>query len=292
MQLPVFEVHKPGSLAEVLELKSDLAADCRLLAGGTDLIVNMKKGLVSPGHLIDLSGVDAMRTIREEEGQIVIGACVTVSELAESERIGTRLSALKAGALALGSALIRNRATIGGNINSARPAADLLPPLIAYQATLVLESRQGRRSVSLESFILGPGKTAILPDEVMTEVRVPVPLKRSGAGYVQLGKRRSQEINIVNVASYLTLARDGRVDVCRIVLGSVGPTPLRAVSAEAVLTGSLPDEALFFEAGEAARQKDCRPIDDFRGTADYRRAMTGVLTKRTLSLALAQAGRA
>ncbi len=191
--------------------------------------------------------------------QIIIGGRYTVAELAVDTLVEEKLGALRAGAKALGSPLVRNRATIGGNIGSARPAADLPPSLIAYGATAMLESSSGKREIPLGQFFKGPGFTEIGPHEVLTEIRVSVPCPGEGAGYINLGVRKAQDCNIVNVASFIALdEKDGTIKKARIVMGSVGPTPLRAASAEAVLLGQKPDQALFIKAGEAARQ-DCTP---------------------------------
>ncbi len=285
MLLPRFNYYEPLTISEALEFKSAYGDRAKLLAGGTDLMVHMKKRLVSPEQVIYLGRIEALSSIDETPEAISIGACVTVTDLGASPVIQEKLPALKAGALCLGSLLVRNRATIGGNINSARPAADLLPSLIVYGASVVLESMNGSRQVSLESFIKGPGITMIHPDEIMTKIIVPVPVSNSGAAYLQLGKRKSQEINIVNVASWICLDSKGTIADSRIALGSVGPTPLRAFQAESFLTGKIPEESVFLEAGEKARHEDCRPIDDFRGSAAYRKAMVGILTKRTLQKA-------
>jgi carbon-monoxide dehydrogenase medium subunit len=289
MLLPKFDYHEPASVSEACEIMDTYGPKAKPLAGGTDLMVNMKKKILAPEHLVYLGGIDAMHGIEEKDGYIVIGGCYTVAELTLDALVEEKLSALRSGAKALGSPLVRNRATIGGNIGSARPAADLPPSLIAYNAAVVLESSKGKREVALNDFFKGPGFTEAGVDEVLTEVRVPVPTDGQGAGYINLGVRKAQDCNVVNVASFVALdEKDGRISQTRIVMGSVGPTPLRATSAEAVLMGAKPDEALFLKAGEAARQ-DCTPIDDFRGAASYRKAMVGLLTKRTLEIAHRQA---
>ena len=291
MLLPKFDFHEPASLSEACEILAAYGPKAKLMAGGTDLMVNMKKEILSPEHLVCLSRIESMRGIEEKGDQIVIGGRYTVAELAVDPLVREKLGALCSGAKALGSPLVRNRATIGGNIGSARPAADLPPSLIAYGATVMLESSSGKREIFLGKFFKGPGFTEIGPDEVLTEIRVPVPREGEGAGYINLGVRKAQDCNIVNVASFIALnEKDGTIKKARIVMGSVGPTPIRAASAEAALMGQKPDEALFLKAGEAARQ-DCTPIDDFRGAASYRKAMVGVLTKRTLDIAYRQAMR-
>jgi CO/xanthine dehydrogenase FAD-binding subunit len=285
MLLPKFDFHEPASVSEACEIMETYGAKAKLLAGGTDLMVNMKKKILAPEHLVYLGGIDAMRGIEAKDDHIVIGGCYTVAELTVDALVAENLSALTSGAKALGSPLVRNRATIGGNIGSARPAADLPPSLIAYGATVVLENNKGKREIALQDFFKGPGFTEVGLGEVLTEVRVPIPGDGQGAGYINLGVRKAQDCNVVNVASFIALDdKEGRIKQARVVMGSVGPTPLRAPSAEAVLMGEKPDEALFLKAGEAAR-RDCTPIDDFRGAASYRKAMVGLLTKRTLTIA-------
>jgi len=285
MLLPKFDFHEPASVSEACEIMGIYGPKAKVLAGGTDLMVNLKKKLLAPEHLVCLGRIDAMRAIEKNGDHIVIGGRYTVSELTVDPLVEKNFGALRDGARALGSPLVRNRATIAGNIGSARPAADLPPSLIAYGATAVLESSRGKREIALNDFFKGPGFTEISIDEILTEVRVPIPGDGQGAGYLNLGVRKAQDCNVVNVASFIALdAKDGSIKAARIVMGSVGPTPLRAKSAEAALIGKQPSETLFLKAGEFARQ-DCTPIDDFRGAASYRKAMVGVLTKRTLDIA-------
>jgi carbon-monoxide dehydrogenase medium subunit len=289
MHLSDFEYHEPTATAEACEMMAAFGAKAKPLAGGTDLLVNMKKKVLKPAHIVSLGRIEDLRDLSRQDGAMSIGACFTVADLAASDTIRQTLSALGAGARALGTPLIRNLATIGGNIGSARPAADLPPSLMAYGAMLILESCRGKRQVDLGDFFKGPGLTAIQSDEIITAIQVNLPPPGAGAGYINLGVRRSQDCNIVNVASYLALdEKDGRIRQVRIVMGSVGPTPLRAPSAEGILLGEKPDPGLF-ERAAAAAICDSTPILDFRGSAEYRRAMVGVLTRRTLSMALEQA---
>ena len=288
MLLPRFDFHEPASIDEACEIMATYGPKAKLLAGGTDLMVNMKKKILAPDHLVCLSKIAPMHSIEEKGDQIVIGGRYTVAELTVDALVGKKLGALSAGARALGSPLVRNRATIGGNIGTARPAADLPPSLIAYGSTVTLQSSKGKREVLLGEFFKGPGFTEMLPEEILTQINVPTPQAGEGAGYINLGVRKAQDCNVVNVASFIALEKNGNIKDARIVMGSVGPTPLRAGSAEDVLKGQKPSEDLFRKAGEAARQ-DCTPIDDFRGQASYRKAMVGVLTKRTLDIAFTQA---
>ena len=289
MLLPQFDFHAPDSLQEAGDIFAAHGDRAKVIAGGTDLMVNLKKKAVAcPEHLVSLARIDSLRILDGENGSVRIGAYVTVDELANSEMVRGTIGALAAGARALGTPLIRNRATIGGNLGSARPAADLPPSLMAYGASVVVMGSGGERAVSLDEFFKGPGLTVLKPGEMITEIRVPKPPGGAGAGYINLGVRKSQDCNIVNVASYLALDGDGRIADARIVMGSVGPTPLRAPSAEALLKGEAADESLFARAGEAAAG-DSTPILDFRGSAQYRRDMVAVLTRRTLAKALKEA---
>ena len=288
MLLPRFDFHEPTTVAEACQMMADFGETARPIAGGTDLIVNMKKKILAPAHLVSLARIDELQGISSVNGHVAIGACVTVTELAESAQIADQLGALRSGARALGTPLIRNRATIGGNIGSARPAADLPPSLMVYGSTLRLSSLSGHREIPIASVFKGPGITAIAPDEIVTEILVDVPGPLSGAGYLNLGARKSQDCNIVNVASFITLeAPEGVITEARIAMGCVGPIHLRAPSAESLLIGEKPSETLFERAGQAATA-DSRPILDFRGSAEYRQALVGVLTRRTLAMALKQ----
>lgn len=285
MLLPKFEYHEPTTLEEACQIMSELGHGAKPLAGGTDLIVNMKKKIVSPGHLVSLSMIDDLKKIDASNGLLKIGACLTAAELVESKEIRETLTALSRGAESLGSPLIRNLATIGGNLISARPAADLPPALIAYGAKVALKNSSGERLVSLEDLFLGPGETLIGPNEILTEIHVDSPPPSAGAAYIKLGVREALEISLVNVAAFISMDRDGSIQEARIVLGSVAPTPIRATSAEQILTGEKPSETLFSRAGEAA-SNDSKPIDDFRASAEYKRAMVAVLTQRALNQAL------
>lgn len=289
MLLPKFHYHEPKTLDEACQIMENLGAMARPIAGGTDLLVNMKQGLISPQNLVSLQRIEELAGMDLSGGMLRIKACQTVSELAKSAEIYSSLNALNLGASALGSPLIRNLATVGGNLVSARPAADLPPPLMAHGAKVILKSVSGERTLSLDSFFLGPGQTAMKTDEIMAEVLIEQPKASSGSGYLKLGVRKALEISIVNVASYLELDEGHKsIRLARIVLGAVAPTPMRAFSAEEMLMGEKPDEKLFYKAGQAA-SKESQPIDDLRGSADYRRDMVSVLTQRTLAMALANA---
>lgn len=285
MLLPRFEIHEPSDIGEACEILDELGPEAKVLAGGTDLLVNMKKRVLSPPHLVYLGRVDELRSLDSEGAEVSIGACATASEIAEAAQVKKACPALSTGAGSLGSPLVRNLATIGGNLVSARPAADFPPSLLAYDARVVLKSRKGERRIPLDAFLKGPGETMAESGEILTRVVLPKSPEGAGSAYIKLGLRKALEISLVNVAAYLALDEGGAVREARIALGSVAPTPVRAPSGEKVLVGEKPTEALFAEAGKAA-VADTSPIDDFRASAAYKRDMVKVLTRRALSQAL------
>jgi CO/xanthine dehydrogenase FAD-binding subunit len=288
MLLPKFDFHEPKTVEEACQVLSEYGQKARPIAGGTDLMVNMKKKLVCPEHLVSLSRIEALKTLETRKDALKIGACFTVADMIGAKSILESHAALSAGAAALGSPLIRNLATIGGNIGSARPAADLPPALMAYGATLVLKSAKGERRVAIGDFFKGPGVTDCRPEEFIAEILVDPQPAGAGAGYINLGARKAQDCNIVNVASFIQLDGKGLIQSARVIMGCVGPTQLRSAAAEKILLGATPDKGLFDRAAEAAKN-DCLPITDFRGSGEYKKAMIGELTRRTLGIALKEA---
>jgi len=290
MLLPRFEYHEPSTLEEALRLMSELGGNARVLAGGTDLLVRMKLKIDKPTHVISLARVPGMGEIIPRNGHAVsIGSAVTASALAGHELMRDRFAPLALAASRLGAPMIRNRATIGGNLVNARPAADLPPPCMVLNAELKLKSAAGERQVSVNEFFLGPGETIIEPHELLLSVHVETPPPWSGGSYIKLGARKTLEISMVNVATLLTLeSPDGPIVDARIALGAVAPTPVRAYEAEQLLIGEQPSEELFQRAGEVGVGL-CSPITDHRGTMEYRCMMIEVLTKRALRSALEQA---
>lgn len=289
MLLPEFEFHEPTSLDKALDTLLDLSGEAKFLAGGTDLIVNMKNGNINPDHVISLNKVESLSKLQVSDDQIQIGSCVTVAEIAGSQFMGLDLGALKEGAENLGSPAVRNLATIGGNIVSARPAADLPPPLLAYGANLLLKSYSGDRVVKVRDFFRGPGEADIKGDEILIAIVIDRPRLCSGAGYIKLGLRKAVAVSLVNVAAFIALEEGSKyIAKARIALGAVAPVPLRSFSAENILVGEQPSKKLFARAGELAIA-DCKPISDFRASKGYREEVIPVLIERTLGLAFQRA---
>ena len=287
MLLPAFDYYRPQSLPEALNLLGEMGEAARPLAGGTDLLVNLKLKKLAPKVLLDLGGLPELQGLSQANGTVSLGALNTASRLAVGSPEVPRLLSMGAGAL--GSPQVRNRATLGGNLVTARPAADICLPLLALGATAVLAGPGGEREVALDGYFQGPGYTVKEPGEILTQVLLAAPRPGSGAGYQKLGLRQAMEIALVNVAAVVMLEDDGStIKEARVALGAVAPTPLLSPGAAQALAGRAADEAAIEAAAEAAAA-DAKPIDDHRGSAAYRRDMVRTLTKRALKQALAQA---
>ena len=285
MLLPKFEYHRPGELAQALELMAELGPEARPLAGGTDLLVNLKYQREQPAHLVSLQDLAELGELSRQDGGIRLGAGLRVAHLAGGPEACRDLGALVEGAASLGSPQIRNRATLGGNLCSARPAADLVPPLLVLGARLVLQSRGQERQVELDEFLQGPGQTLIQPQELLTAVVVDAPPPGSGSAFQKLGIRRAMEIARVNAAASLVLAEDGRtIARARVALGAVGPRARLSARAQEVLEGQTASEELFAQAGQAAVE-DASP----RTCHEFKCEVVSVLTRRCLLAAWQQA---
>lgn len=286
--LPKFDFYEPDSVAEACKILAETKTEGKIIAGGTDIMVNMKKGLLSPKYLVSLAKIPGMSSIEPITGGIVIGPNLIVAKLIEFDLMRKKFNLLSKAASVLGSPLIRNRATIGGNIVTARPAADLPPPLIAMGARVVLMKKGKEREIPLEDFFVGPGQTKIKPTEILAKIIVDDPPPFTGWDYIKLMHRNALEIAIVAVAVRITLdSPDGIIKDARVILSAVAAKAIHAVSAEKILIGEKPTEKLFKQAASLA-STDCTPITDIRGGAEYRCAMVEALTKRALSAALLQ----
>jgi aerobic carbon-monoxide dehydrogenase medium subunit len=284
-----FELALPNSLAECLPLLAARGGTAKLVAGGTDLLPQLKNGLLRPAWVIDLSGVAELRTLAPDDGRgFRIGAAVTARELELDARVRASYPALAESGAMVGSVQVRNLATVGGNLCNAAPSADMAPPLVALDAEAVIAGPGGRRRVPLGAFFLGVRKTVLAPDELLVELTVPAPGPRSGGCYQRHTPRRELDIAVVGVASQLTLA-NGVCAKARIALAAVAPTPVRATAAEEALVGQPVTPAQIERAATLAVES-ARPISDQRGSAEFRRHLVRVLTRRTLTTALARAG--
>jgi len=245
----------------------------------------------SPAFLVSLHRLTKLKGMeRLEDGRLRVGALTTITEIERSEEARDSWTALAEGADNLGSPLVRNRGTIGGNIVNARPAADMTIPTIALNGSLILRSTKGMREIPAADFHLGPGRSVIQPDELLTEILFPEPAPFAGSAYYKLANRKALEISTVGVAVWLALKEpNGPIGEVRVVLGAVGPTPILAKSVSAVVAAKIPDDKTVAEAARAAAG-DARPIDDHRGSAWYRVRMVEILTARLLKIAVKRAG--
>ncbi len=271
----------PRSLDEALRLLAEQPGQARPVAGGTDLVIEIDRGLRSPVTLVDLTRLPGFDRISlGPDGRIHIGALVTHNQVVASELCVARALPLAQACLEVGAPQIRNRATLAGNLVTASPANDTITPLIALSARVTLESVRGRRTIPLAEFYTGVRRTVLAPDELLTEISL-LPLAANERGiYLKLGLRRAQAISVVNVAAVVELS-GGRVAEASIALGCVAPTIVRAGAAERALEGRPLDGETIAAAAEQAEHA-ARPIDDLRGSAAYRRGMVRSLVARAL----------
>jgi carbon-monoxide dehydrogenase medium subunit len=282
-----FELALPETLEACTQALAD-GPDVRVVAGGTDLLPLMKSGMVKPRRLVDLSALTELKRLDlGADGALHVGAGVAARSIEQTPLSADGFMALAEGASVVGSFQIRNLATLGGNLANAAPSADMAPPLLALDAELLIAGPRGRRRVPVSEFFLGVRRTQLAADEVLVEVIIPAPGAGSGGSYLRHTPRRELDIAVVGVASQLTL-RDGVCAKARIALGAVAPTPVRASRAEARLEGEALTPALIEEAAQLAVSA-ASPISDQRGSAEYRRHLVNVLTRRTLSTAFERA---
>ena len=284
MYIPDIELHEAATLEEAAAVMQRYAPDARLLAGGTDLLVDLKTGRLRVGHVVSINRIDALRGISMEAASLRIGALTSITELDRSPLVRERFSPILDATGKMAAPQVRNVATVGGNIASAVPCADLPPILTTMYASVTLWSAAGRRNVPLEAFFVGPRTTVCRDDEVMTAVLIPKPAPGFGAAYARFGLRDGNTIAVAAVAASLTLDRSNTVKDARIVLGAVAPIPKLVEPAAAHLIGQAPDRDAFGPVAELTMAA-AEPISDVRGSADFRRELIGVLTRRALATA-------
>lgn len=293
-RLKPFVYFEPTTLSKVFEILAEEGERASLLAGGTDLLVRMKKGEITPPALVNLKRIRGLEQIATEPGEnLRIGALAPIAAVENSPLVNSSHPILAQAAGLLGTPSIRNLATLGGNVGRASPASDTVSPLIVLGARVAIEGPQGKRELDLEDLFSGPGTTTLAPGEVITSFFLPKMASYSVATYEKLGRRAGVDIALVGVAVLLTLdVRGYEVKDARIALAAVAPVPLRAKRAEEVLlSGSLTEERMKEAARVAA--EDSSPITDMRASASYRKEMVKALTVRALGKAmeLAQGGK-
>ncbi|MGK9259377.1 xanthine dehydrogenase family protein subunit M [Sinorhizobium meliloti] len=280
-----FEYHEPASLAEASDLLRRLGKDASIIAGGTDLLVEMKEELRSVLHVVNIKKIQNLRDFTYDPAAgLRFGALVTVREIETSPHVVGNYPNLAKAVSLLGSVQVRNRATVVGNICRASPSADTIPPLIADGASLSVYNGGTERTVLLEDFFTGPGRTVLSPGDIVTGISLPVPRPTSGRAYIKHGRRKAMELATVGVAVSIEHAAGHCSDI-RIALGAVAPTVIRARRTEDLLRGRTVDAALLAEAAESA-MREATPIGNVRASAAYRRDMVGVLTRRAIGYAM------
>lgn len=289
MSIPSFDYSEPKQLSEAVSVLAGRESDAALLAGGTDLLIMVRAGVIKPKLIVNLKQISGLTGISAENGSVRLGALTSIRSIETSALIRERLPALGEAAGCLGSLQIRHLATIGGNLCRAAPCAETAPPLIAYDAQMRLVGPDGERSIRAGEFFIAPGETSLAQGEVLTEVYVPKSPPRSGAAYLRHSVRPVMDLAVVNVAVFVALdgSRQSITD-SRIVLGSVAPTPIRARRAEQALNGQPLLETTLDQAAELAAEES-QPITDVRSTEEYRRSMVRLFTRRTLDKAIARA---
>jgi CO/xanthine dehydrogenase FAD-binding subunit len=282
--LPDFTYIRAESAAQASELLWRESDSARLLMGGTDLLIRMRNGELQPGFLIDVKNLPGMRDITHDARQgLRVGAAVTMNQLARHPAVQQHFALLVEAASSVASYQLRNRATIGGNLCNASPAADMAPPTLVLGASLVAHGPHGERAITADDFFLGPGETCLQKGELLTHIIFPAPPDGTKARYCKLGRNAQGDLAIVGVAAL------GHPDQgapsgyrFRIALASVAPTPIRVPQAEELLASAPIDaEAIAGAASHAAQA--ARPIDDPRASASYRRAMVEVFVRRAVS---------
>ena len=286
-----FAYARPESLDEATALMSERVPSVRALAGGTDLLAELRDAPDGPDTIVDIGHLQELKGIEETEAGLRIGSLTTHSEIMRDPLVARHVPAMADAARSMGSVQIRNRGTIGGNLASGVPSLDGAPVLLALDALVTVASTRGRRLVPISEFFVGPRRTVLAPDELLVEVILPRAMLGRPAAFWKFGLRRGQALALVNAAASLAVEGGGRIGDVRIALGAVAPTLIRARRAETVLAGLSAGSGLegaLSQAGEVAAS-EARPIDDFRSSAAYRRDLIRVGTVRVLRAALARA---
>ncbi len=288
-----FMCFEPTSVEEAVSLLAKYNGNAKLLAGGTDLIVQMRQCKMAPEYVISIMGIKELDYIRYNDGgDLRIGALTNVRDLEMSKEIGGGHGVIREAAGCVASTGIRNMATIGGNLCNASPAADMAPCLIALSAEIKIVGDHGERQVSLEDFFQGPGSTALGKSDLLTEVVVPAGTSRTGAVYLKHGVRTANDLSVAGVAASVTLEKGSDIiGEIKLALGAVGPTAMRAKNAEAVLRGKQPTKKLIQETALIASE-EAQPITDIRASSAYRKEMVRVFTEHAIQDALQKAQKA
>ena len=282
-----FDYHSPGTLAEAIGMLAKYREDAKVLSGGQSLLPLLKLRLGSAGHLVDIGRIPGLEYIKEEGGFLKIGGRTREAALEASDLIRSRYPILAETAAVIADPIVRNLATVGGNLAHGDPANDHPATMLALGAQVVATGPKGERTIAIENFFTGLFSTALAPDEILIEIRIPVPPPGSGGAYVKL-ERKVGDFATAASAAQLTLGKGGEVARAGIGLTNAGPTPVKAEAAERFLQGKKPDGAAIAEAARLTLQS-AAPEADRRGSVEYKREMARVLTARALAKAVSRA---
>lgn len=282
-----FEYFSPHTLDEAVALLQKLGPEAKLLSGGQSLIPMMKLRLVSPEYIVDINRIPGLDYVSESDGHLKIGALAREHELESSAVVKTKFPILADTAKVIADPLVRSQATVCGNLAHGDPANDHPATMLALGATIVAKGPKGQREIAIEDFFPGLFTTALEAEEILTEIRIPLPPPLSGGAYLKL-ERKVGDFATAGVAVQITLDESGACKRAGIGLTNVGMTPIKAKQTEAFLSGKKFDEATIQQAAELAASES-QPMDDIRGSADYKRDMIRVLTTRALATALNRA---
>ena len=282
MSLPQFKFLMPTSLSEACSLLEEHQGKIKIKAGGTDMIVRLSHRAVKPDFLMGLKKIPDLKQISfTPEAGLTIGALALLREVELNPLVLEQAPMLARAAHATATVQIRNMGTVMGNVCNASPSADNIPTLVAMNASIVASSGAQEREIPLDEFFLGPGRSALQPNEIATAIKVPTVAANSGVSYQKISPRSKVDIAAVNIGALVTLDKAGKCQAVRISMGAVGPTPLRATQAEDFLLGQEITDETLAEAGRLAAE-DASPITDVRASREYRKLMVEVLTTRAL----------
>lgn len=282
-----FEYYSPKTLKDAIRLLSKYRDEGKVLAGGHSLVPLMKLRIMSPAHIIDINRIKGLEYIKADGKSIAIGALTRLYAIESSELLKKKCTILPETATHIGDPQVRNMGTVGGNLAHCDPANDLPPTFLALKGTLVIRGPKRRRTVKAENFFIDTFQPDLKYNEVLTEIRVSSPPRRSGGAFMKL-ERKAGDFAIASVAAQVTLGKKNECIDAGIGLGAVAPTARRAYEAEKVLLNREPLEEVILEASEKAAESS-DPTSDLRGSAEYKREMVKVLTKRTLRIAASRA---
>lgn len=283
-----FDYHAPATIPEAIALLREHRDGAKVLSGGQSLLPLLKLRLGAAAHLVDIGRIPGLEYIREEGGMLRIGACTRESALEDSDLVRTRYPILHDTTRVIADPIVRNRATVGGNLAHGDPGNDHPASMLALGAEVVAVGSEGERVIPIDKFFVGLFATALRPDEILTEIRIPVPPPRSGGAYQKL-ERKVGDYATAAAAAQVTLSPSGDIERAGIGLTNVGKTPVHALAAEAYLRGKKPDPANLAEAARLAAQA-ASPTADRRGAVDYKREMARVMAARALARAVERAG--